>query len=164
MYNGQYQVFFWWSVAKKIESFEWGVILSKTFTLNCMCTLQTWTLPGKFLGIVGQDPSDSKYNQLHVHIFRLCFQVEHGSSFKFSVKWVMVTCLCHAKSITHVMHVLCHPESIPGLTHTQKFAASKNHTLHHFVSVLYTSQLHIHGKLTWYLDIRVIIIRYHRPR
>ena len=32
------------------------------------------TLPVKFLGIVGQDPSESKFNQLHVHmIFRLCF-------------------------------------------------------------------------------------------
>ena len=28
---------------------------------------------GKFLSIVGQDPSDSKSNQLHVDIFRGCF-------------------------------------------------------------------------------------------
>ena len=30
-------------------------------------------VPGKFLGIVGQDPSDSKSNRLHVDIFRFCF-------------------------------------------------------------------------------------------
>ena len=30
-------------------------------------------VPGKFLGIVGKDPSDSKCNQLHVDIFRVCF-------------------------------------------------------------------------------------------
>jgi hypothetical protein len=28
---------------------------------------------GKFLGIVDQDPSDSKSNRLHVDIFRFCF-------------------------------------------------------------------------------------------
>ena len=32
------------------------------------------TLPGKFLGIVGQDPSDSESNRWHMcDIFRLCF-------------------------------------------------------------------------------------------
>jgi hypothetical protein len=30
-------------------------------------------VPGKFLGIVGQDPSDSKSNQLHVETFQFCF-------------------------------------------------------------------------------------------
>ena len=30
-------------------------------------------VPGKFLGIGGQDPSDSKSNQLHVDIFQFCF-------------------------------------------------------------------------------------------
>ena len=30
-------------------------------------------VPGKFLGIVGQDPSDFKSNRLHVDIFRFCF-------------------------------------------------------------------------------------------
>ena len=30
-------------------------------------------VPGKFLGIFGQDPSDPKSNRLHVHIFRFCF-------------------------------------------------------------------------------------------
>ena len=30
-------------------------------------------MPGKLLGIVGQDPSDSKSNQLHVDILRFCF-------------------------------------------------------------------------------------------
>ena len=30
-------------------------------------------MPGKILGIVGQDPSDCKSNRLHVDIFRLCF-------------------------------------------------------------------------------------------
>ena len=30
-------------------------------------------VPGKFFGIFGQDPSDSKSNQLHVDIFRICF-------------------------------------------------------------------------------------------
>ena len=28
---------------------------------------------GKFLGIVGQDPSDSKSNQVHIDIFRFFF-------------------------------------------------------------------------------------------
>ena len=31
-------------------------------------------LPGKFLGIVSQDPSVSKSNRLHVDIFRVCIQ------------------------------------------------------------------------------------------
>ena len=31
-----------------------------------------WQVPGKFLSIVGQDPSDSKSNRLHVDIFRFC--------------------------------------------------------------------------------------------
>ena len=30
-------------------------------------------VPGKFLGIVNEDPSDYKANRLHVHIFRLFF-------------------------------------------------------------------------------------------
>ena len=30
-------------------------------------------VPGKYLGIVGQDLSDSKSNRLHVDIFRFCF-------------------------------------------------------------------------------------------
>ena len=30
-------------------------------------------VPGKFLGIVGQDPSDSKSDWLQVDIFRFCF-------------------------------------------------------------------------------------------
>jgi hypothetical protein len=30
-------------------------------------------MPGKFLGIVGQDPSDSKSNGLHVDIFWFSF-------------------------------------------------------------------------------------------
>jgi hypothetical protein len=30
-------------------------------------------VPGKFLGIVGQDPSDSKSNWLHVDIFYFFF-------------------------------------------------------------------------------------------
>ena len=30
-------------------------------------------VPRKFLGIVAQDPSDSKSNQLHVDIFQFCF-------------------------------------------------------------------------------------------
>ena len=30
-------------------------------------------VPGKFLGIVSQDPSDSKSNWLHVDIFWFCF-------------------------------------------------------------------------------------------
>ena len=32
-----------------------------------------WIVPRKFLDIVGQDPSDSKSNQLHVDIFRFFF-------------------------------------------------------------------------------------------
>ena len=40
---------------------------------------QAWMksqVPGKFLNVVGQDPSDrlqSKSNRLHVDIFRFCF-------------------------------------------------------------------------------------------
>ena len=30
-------------------------------------------MPGKFLGIVGQNPSDSKPNRLHVDILRVSF-------------------------------------------------------------------------------------------
>ena len=30
-------------------------------------------MPGKFLGIVNQDPSDSKSNRLHIDIFRCYF-------------------------------------------------------------------------------------------
>ena len=30
-------------------------------------------VPGKFLGIISQDPSDSKSSQLHVDIFLFCF-------------------------------------------------------------------------------------------
>jgi hypothetical protein len=30
-------------------------------------------VPGKFLGIFGQDHSDSKSNRLHVHVFQFCF-------------------------------------------------------------------------------------------
>ena len=30
-------------------------------------------LPGKFLGMVGQDPSDSKSSRLDIDIFRFCF-------------------------------------------------------------------------------------------
>ena len=36
--------------------------------------LASTTVHGKFLGIVvGQDPSDSKSNQLHADIFPFCF-------------------------------------------------------------------------------------------
>ena len=31
------------------------------------------SVPVKFLGIVGQDPSDSKSSRLYVDIFRFCF-------------------------------------------------------------------------------------------
>jgi hypothetical protein len=34
---------------------------------------QSRSVPGKFLGIVGQDPSDSKSSWLHVDILRFCF-------------------------------------------------------------------------------------------
>ena len=30
-----------------------------------------WPVPGKFLGIDGQDPCNSESNRLHVHIFLL---------------------------------------------------------------------------------------------
>jgi hypothetical protein len=40
-------------------------------------SIQKWVslppVPGKFLDIVGQDPSNSKSNRLHVDIFRFCF-------------------------------------------------------------------------------------------
>jgi hypothetical protein len=39
-------------------------------------------VPGKSSGIVGQDPSDSKSNRLHVDIFRLCF---HSFEVYFSI-------------------------------------------------------------------------------
>jgi hypothetical protein len=35
--------------------------------------LIVYTNAWKFLGIVGQNPSDSKSNRLHVDIFRFCF-------------------------------------------------------------------------------------------
>ena len=37
---------------------------------RCICQY-----PGSFLGIVGQDPSDSKFNRLHVDTFRFFFEV-----------------------------------------------------------------------------------------
>ena len=40
--------------------------------------------PGKFLGIVGQDPCDSKPIRLHVDIFRFCFHSFEGHSIDFS--------------------------------------------------------------------------------
>ena len=47
----------------KIETHMRASILSTAFD----------AVPGKFLGIVGRDPSDSKSNWLHVGIFRFCF-------------------------------------------------------------------------------------------
>ena len=43
--------------------------MSKNFT----CSLHCIQVLGKFLGINGQDPSDSKSNHLHVNIFHFCF-------------------------------------------------------------------------------------------
>ena len=40
---------------------------------SSFCGQQSSAVPGKFLGIVGHDPSDSKSNRLHVDIFRFCF-------------------------------------------------------------------------------------------
>ena len=46
------------------------VLISSTSKSN----LHTYSpVPGKFLGIVGQEPSDSKSSWLHVDIFRFCF-------------------------------------------------------------------------------------------
>ena len=46
--------------------------------------LTSGPMPGKFLGIVGQDPSDSKSNRLHVDIFRFCFHSFEVYSIDFS--------------------------------------------------------------------------------
>ena len=40
---------------------------------ECMTYGLSGALHGKFLGIFGQDPSDSKSNRLHVDIFQCCF-------------------------------------------------------------------------------------------
>ena len=54
--------------------------LIRSFTMMGVLVLDSTTstnefgpVPGKFLSIVGQDPSDSKFNRLHVDIFRFCF-------------------------------------------------------------------------------------------
>ena len=48
-------------------------------------------MPGKFLGTVGQDRSDSTSNQLHVDIFRFCFHsVEVHSIDSFKMMGAMV--------------------------------------------------------------------------
>ena len=47
--------------------------------------MPTRAMPGKFLSIVGQDPSDSKSNRLHVGIFQFgfhSFEVYSTESFK----------------------------------------------------------------------------------
>ena len=52
-------------------------LLSSWLTLTKLChpiwRAQLGAVPGKFLSIVSQDPSDSKPNRLHVDIFRFCF-------------------------------------------------------------------------------------------
>ena len=47
------------------------LILEKMF-LGIFSSLEI-NAPGKFLSIVGQDPSDSKSNRLHVGIYQFCF-------------------------------------------------------------------------------------------
>ena len=61
--------------------------LRSTYTHSCLsiksalrgCTFHNTyeytSVPGKFLGIVGQDPSDSKSNRLHVDIFWFCLLI-----------------------------------------------------------------------------------------
>ena len=46
-------------------------------------------MPGKFLGIVGQDPSDPKSNQLHVDIFQFCF-IHWRYILKIPLKWSII--------------------------------------------------------------------------
>ena len=46
-----------------------NVQVDKSFRVVTECA----PVPGKFLGIVGQDPSDSTSSRLHVDIFRCCF-------------------------------------------------------------------------------------------
>ena len=38
-----------------------------------LAAMLSGAVPGKFLGIVGQDPSYSKTNRSHVDIFQFCF-------------------------------------------------------------------------------------------
>ena len=53
----------WWTRSYRFGMFESPVVL----------LTHGLAVPRKFLGIVGQDPSDSKPNRLHVDIFRFCF-------------------------------------------------------------------------------------------
>ena len=49
--------------------------------------LIVYTNAWKFLGIVGQNPSDSKSNRLHVDIFRFCFIHSRYILLYISLKW-----------------------------------------------------------------------------
>ena len=40
---------------------------------NLVYTQMDWSEPGKFLGIAGEDASDSQSIRLHADIFRFCF-------------------------------------------------------------------------------------------
>ena len=49
---------------------------ARTFVPLCaFVQAVSFAVPGKFLGIVSQDPSDSRSNRLHVDIFRFCFNI-----------------------------------------------------------------------------------------
>ena len=52
----------------------------------CQQTDSSTHCPGKSLGIVGQDPSDSTSNRLHVDIFRFCFHSVEGHSIDSSTR------------------------------------------------------------------------------
>ena len=47
-------------------------------------------VPGKFLGIVGEDPSDSNSSRLHVDIFQYLFSFVQGKFYTFFLKWSVI--------------------------------------------------------------------------
>ena len=55
-----------------VDDFCWNGNLLQRRRVRAIVT-RLRPVPGKFLAIVGQDPSDSKSSRLHVDIFRFCF-------------------------------------------------------------------------------------------
>ena len=57
-------------------------------TLNCK-VMESRSVPRKFLGIVGQDPSDSKSSRLHVDIFQFWF-MHSRYILQIPLKWYVI--------------------------------------------------------------------------
>jgi hypothetical protein len=55
------------------EKLVGGIFFTRPLLLSNSGEAWVKVVPGKSLGIVGQDPSDSKSNRLHADIFRIFF-------------------------------------------------------------------------------------------